>query len=264
MTKPACHDACLTKIKDLKADYYSITVAPFPRAASCQPGQFVHLQIPSPSIFFRRAFSIAGVSSGENGIEIIFKVFGRGTKILSGLSKNDGVNVLGPLGTPFKLPSKKEQTVIVAGGVGFPPLMFLAERMIEKGYDPKSIQFFYGGRSTGDIVEKARIKRLGVNFYPVTEDGSVGSKGLVTAEVEKYITENRASKLRIYACGPEGMLKVVDDLGLKHQVPGQVSLEAPMPCGVGICLGCIVPLRKGGNARVCCDGPVFEIGEVLL
>ncbi|MDF1543508.1 MAG: dihydroorotate dehydrogenase electron transfer subunit [bacterium] len=264
MTKPACHDGSLTKIKDLKADYFSITVAPFPHAAKCQPGQFVHLQIPSPELFFRRAFSIAGVTENKDGLEIIFKVFGRGTKILSDYCKGESVNVLGPLGVPFKLPSKREKTIIVAGGVGFPPLMFLAQRMIEKGYNPKSIQFFYGGRSAGDIVEKARLKRMGLNLFPVTEDGSVGARGLVTTEVKKYIMQNGDSKLRMYACGPEGMLKAVDDLGQKLNVPGQVSLEAPMPCGVGICLGCIVPLRKGGNARVCCDGPVFKIGEVLL
>ncbi len=87
---------------------------------------------------------------------------------------------------------------------------------------------------------------------------------MVTKPVEQFIKNNTDKKLRIYACGPEGMLKASNDLGLKYKIPGQVSLEAPMPCGIGICLGCVVPLTKGGHARVCCEGPVFNIGEVVL
>ena len=90
-------------------------------------------------------------------------------------------------------------------------------------------------------------------------------QGLVTQAVEKYVAENHGKmRLRLYGCGPEKMLKAVDDLGMKYGVAGQVSLEAPMPCGVGICLGCVINLRAGGHARVCTEGPVFEIGEVLL
>ena len=98
----------------------------------------------------------------------------------------------------------------------------------------------------------------------MTEDGSVGAKGLVTQPVEKFLQQHAGTKLRIYGCGPEKMLKATDDLGVKYNVPGQVSLEAPMPCGIGVCLGCVVNLRRGGQARVCMDGPVFNIGEVLL
>ena len=264
MTKPACQDACVTKHKDLKNDYYSITVGPFSGFASCRPGQFVHLRIPSPEIYFRRAFSVAAVSEKEQGIEIIFKVFGRGTRLLSDLRVGDAVNILGPLGRPFTLPSKKDHTVMAAGGIGFPPLMFLAETMVARGFDPKAIHFFYGGQSSIDIIEKNRIKKLGIDFHPVTEDGTFGGKGLITGAIDTFIAGTKSSKLRIYSCGPEGMLKAVDDLARKGNVPGELALEAPMPCGIGICLGCVVPLRAGGNARVCCDGPVFKIGEVIL
>ena len=98
----------------------------------------------------------------------------------------------------------------------------------------------------------------------MTEDGSYGEKGLVTGPVERYIKSGDKAKMRLYGCGPDGMLRAVNELGLRLGVPGQLSLEAPMPCGVGICLGCVVPLVKGGYARVCQDGPVFEIGEVAL
>ena len=72
------------------------------------------------------------------------------------------------------------------------------------------------------------------------------------------------NRIRVFGCGPEGMLKAVNDLALRHGLKGQLSLEAPMPCGIGVCLGCIVPLAAGGYSRVCCDGPVYEIGEVVL
>lgn len=264
MTKPDCCDAYVVKRKDLKNDYYFLSFKEYPLTKKCKPGHFIHMEIPSTDIFFRRPMSIAGVRTDRDEIEVIFKVVGKGTNLMKQLQKGDRVNILGPLGLPFTLPKKNETAILVAGGVGFPPLLYLAEEMVNKGYDPKKIEFFYGGRSKPDILEATRIKKLGVNFHPVTEDGTLGEKGLITKPVERYLVENGSKKLRIFSCGPEGMLKAVDELGLKYNIPGQLSLEAPMPCGIGICLGCVVPLRAGGHARVCKEGPVFEIGEVLL
>lgn len=264
MTKPACCDAYVVKRKDLKNDYYFLSFDQYPLTKQCKPGQFIQMEIPSTDIFFRRPMSIAGVRTDSKEIEVIFKVVGKGTSLMKELKKGDRVNILGPLGLSFTLPKKTETALLVAGGVGFPPLLYLAEEMVGKGYDPKKIEFFYGGRSRPDILEINRIKKLGVNFHPVTEDGTLGEKGLITKPVERYLNEQADKKLRIFSCGPEGMLKAVDELGLKYNTPGQLSLEAPMPCGVGICLGCVVPLRAGGHARVCKDGPIFEIGEVIL
>ncbi len=264
MIKPTCEDTFLIKKRDLKNNYFSLVFKTYSRVDHCQPGHFVHVQIPSTDIYFRRAMSVAGVSVERGEIEVIFKVVGRGTRLLSGLHKDDRINLLGPLGVPFKLPKKNERAIMVAGGVGFPPLFYMATEMVNRGYDPKNIEFFYGGRSAPDILERTRIKKLGVNFHPITEDGSYGEKGLVTAPVERFIGDGDKAKMRLYGCGPDGMLKATNELGLRLGVSGQLSLEAPMPCGVGICLGCVVPLVKGGYARVCQDGPVFEIGEVAL
>ena len=264
MTRPTCENTFLLKKRSLKNNYYSALFKTYSRVDHCRPGHFVHIQIPSSDVYFRRAMSIAGVSVERREIEVIFKVVGRGTTHLGNLHRNDRINLLGPLGKPFSWPRKNETVIIVAGGVGFPPLMYFASEMVRKGFDPGRIEFFYGGRSSGDIIERARIKKLGVNFHPVTEDGSVGEKGLVTKPVEDFIQSNKKSRMRIYGCGPEGMLKATDELGIRHGIPGQISLEAPMPCGIGICLGCVVELTKGGHARVCCDGPVFNIGEVKL
>jgi dihydroorotate dehydrogenase electron transfer subunit len=264
MTRPACEDTFLIKKRNLKNGYFSAVFKTYSRVDKCRPGQFVHIHLPTCEVYFRRAMSIAGVSVKKQQIEIIFKVVGRGTTYLGGLRVNDRVNMLGPLGTPFKFPRKNETAIIVAGGVGFPPLMYLVTEMVKKGYDPKKIEFFYGGRSAPDLIERTRIKKLGVKFHPVTEDGSIGTKGLVAGPVERHINENSDKPMRIYGCGPDGMLKATNDLGVRLGIPGQLSLEAPMPCGIGICLGCVVPLVKGGHARVCVDGPVFEIGEVAF
>jgi len=262
MIKPTCEDTFLLIKRDLKNNYYSYTFSPYKSAKKCKPGQFVQLQIPNSNLFFRRPFSISSITP-DGDIELIFKIFGEGTELLANASKGDCVNLLGPLGMPFVFPKKNEKTIIIAGGVGFPPLMYLAVEMIAKGYDPKSIEFFYGGRTTDDIIEKNRIKKLGVNFHPVTEDGSFGTKGLVTKPVEDFIHSSN-TKMRIYSCGPTGMLKAANALGLKYKIPGQLSLEAPMPCGVGICLGCVVLKNDGTHARVCIDGPIFDIGEIDL
>jgi dihydroorotate dehydrogenase electron transfer subunit len=264
MTRPVCEDTFLIKYRNLKNNYFAFTFAPFSQTAGCRPGSFVHVRLPRSNVFFRRAMSVAGVDRQKKELEIIFRVFGRGTHILSGYRRDARVDLLGPLGNSFTPPRRKETVVIIAGGVGFPPLLYLATDLVSRGFDPGHIEFFYGGRNGGDIIERTRIRKLGVKFRPVTDDGSYGRQGLVTELVEEYIRAKPGKPLRLYGCGPEAMLKATDDLGRRYALPGQLSLEAPMPCGYGVCLGCVVPLRKGGHARVCAEGPVFDIGEVLL
>ena len=264
MTPLTCEDTAVIRSRDLKNDYFSLLLGPFSKAKRCLPGSFVHIKLPKSELYFRRAMSIASVDADNEQIEIIFKIFGRGTTLLSQFRKNDRIDLLGPLGKVFKKPKSNERVIMVGGGVGFPPLLFLASNLVANGFPANQIEFFYGGRTSGEIVERKRINNLNVNFHPVTDDGSFGQKGLVTEIVAKYVHGKKGERMRLYGCGPEGMLKATDQLALKHEIPGQLSLEAPMPCGYGVCLGCVVPLRRGGHARVCCDGPVFDIGEVLL
>ncbi len=264
MIHPTCEVTLLKKHRDLKYGYHSLTFGPYARAAECRPGSFVHLRIPGNTVYFRRAMSVAGINAKSKELEIIFKVLGRGTSILAGCREGEAFDILGPLGTAFTLPSKSETVILVAGGVGFPPLMYLSQELVKNGHDPKKIEYFYGGKTAGEIVERARIKKPGLRFNPVTDDGTFGKKGLVTGPVEQYITAHSDRKMRIYACGPDPMLRAVNELALRLGVPGQLSLEAPMPCGIGVCLGCVVPLTNGEYARVCCEGPVFNIGEVKL
>ncbi len=263
MSKIVIENVSVVKKKKLTPDCFAITVAPFSKVKSIRPGQFVHLQIPNCNLFFRRAFSVYSVNTEEKSLEILFKVFGRGTAAMASLKKGNRLSLLGPLGSSFRKPKKNELIGLIAGGVGFPPIYYLSRFLIENGFDPKKLFFFYGGRGRSDLIELARLKKLGLNSVLVTEDGSLGIKGLVTSAVEKWFLENKGSKV-VYSCGPEGMLKAVDQLAQQYNIPGQISLEAPMPCGVGICLGCIKPLKSGGYTRVCKEGPIFEIGEIIL
>ncbi|MEA2031547.1 MAG: dihydroorotate dehydrogenase electron transfer subunit [candidate division Zixibacteria bacterium] len=264
MTKPVCYDTFVVKNKKLGVDYFSLTFGPYPKIGACRPGHFIQLKLPNSSVFLRRPMSVAGAVPKYKGMEIIFKVVGQGSFSMSRLRVGDPVNILGPLGVPFKFPRRNETAILVAGGAGLPPMLFLAESLVSQGFDPKRILFYYGGRTSTDIIMRTRIKRLGIHFYPVTEDGSFGLKGLVTEPLEEKLDSAGIENPNLFSCGPQGMLKAVNELGLKYGVSGQISLEAHMPCGIGMCLGCVVPLTRGGHARVCTDGPVFEIGEVEL
>lgn len=264
MSKIVSEDAVIIRRRDLHNNYFSLTFGPLKSIASCRPGKFVHVKLPTSDIYFRRAMSIASVNVEAREMEIIFKVFGRGTTRLAAFRTGDHLGVLGPLGAGFSLPRKGERVVCVAGGIGFPPLLYLASSLVAGGHDPRRIEFFYGGRSAPDVIERPRIKKLGVHFHAVTEDGSVGRTGMVTKYVRELIEQNPHDRFVLYGCGPDGMLRATNQIGLELQVPGELALEAPMPCGIGVCLGCVVPLVKGGYARVCADGPVFKIGEVAL
>lgn len=264
MSRPSCEETRLLRHRALSHNYFSLTFGPYTRAKECRPGSFIHVRLPHTDVYFRRAMSVAAIDAKKQEIEIIFKVFGRGTTLLSQFHKDQSIDILGPLGVTFTLPKKDERVIMVAGGVGFPPLMYLATDMIARGHDPKKIEFFYGGKSEEDIIERPRLKKLGMNLHIVTNDGSVGTKGFVTHPVEKFLQDHADEKLRMYACGPEAMLKATNDLGIKYQIAGQLSLEAPMPCGIGVCLGCVVKTTAGEYVRVCVEGPVFNIGEVQL
>ncbi|MEW5922420.1 MAG: dihydroorotate dehydrogenase electron transfer subunit [Candidatus Zixiibacteriota bacterium] len=263
MSKIIVENVKLTRKKSLGRGNFIFDLAPFSMARSIKPGQFIHVKQPGTNLLFRRAFSVYDFDADKKQLSIIFKIFGRGTIMMSKLEKGAELSIMGPLGNGFKLPSKRESAILAAGGIGMPPIYLLARQLLEKGHDPRKIWYFYGGASKEDLVEMNRIKKLGIKFYPSTDDGSYGFKGFVSDAIKDAI-DLKDGAFRIYACGPEGMLKAVDELALSNNLPGQLSLEAPMPCGIGICLGCIKPLRAGGYTRICREGPVYDVGEVLL
>jgi dihydroorotate dehydrogenase electron transfer subunit len=156
------------------------------------------------------------------------------------------------------VPDSATNLALVAGGVGMPPLSFFAETLRRSRPDVP-IALFYGGRSRADLLELTRWQALGVRIFPATDDGSYGDHGLVTAPL--HAEHHRQPFDYLAACGPRPMLRAVQQFGLAEGIPGQLSLEARMACGVGACLGCVCAVVSG-NRRVCVDGPVFALDEV--
>lgn len=233
-------------------------------SAECRAGQFVMIRVDRGyDPLLRRPFSIC--RSGNDGIiEIVYKVVGKGTRLLSEKDAGSEIDVLGPLGNSFDLDAEYDSYVFVNGGMGFPPLAFLAEELHKRS---KKTVFYYGALSVNDLIYKNEIERLCGTFVAVTEDGSSGRKGLVTdvflSDIrEGLIGENTA----VISCGPLLMLKRMCSLSKEYGFHLEVSLENEMACGIGICQGCAVKVAdKGefGYKLVCKDGPVFNARELL-
>jgi dihydroorotate dehydrogenase electron transfer subunit len=235
------------------------------------PGQFLMLRVVDAiDPLLRRPFGLFDVGlftpeyagcGAQCYAEILYKVVGKGTKLLSSLHHGDLVDLLTPLGRGFEAGPSGEEKVLVGGGIGLAPLYYLAKELVKKG---EKVRLFAGGRNRDDILCITEFERLGVETYVSTDDGTLGDRGLVTEVLERHLS----SGMRIFTCGPTPMLKAVALLAQKHAVPCQVSMEAYMACGVGACLGCVM---KGANHTdenpdyrcVCKDGPVFDSFELL-
>ena len=226
-------------------------------AAQSRPGQFIMIQVQSGADpLLRRPISLCG--AGEDSVEILFQVKGRGTRIMAAWEPGRAVNVLGPLGNGFMIPIDIKTAVLVAGGIGAAPLLFLVKELSAQ-FPNNKLVFFFGSKTDVESAIVNSVSNQIHEFIHVTEDGSTELKGFVTDAFESIfkkggICTDRAS---IYSCGPSPMLKKVARIAAAYAIPCQVSLEAHMACGVGACLGCVVD-TKDGFKRVCADGPVFD------
>ncbi|MCR6107141.1 dihydroorotate dehydrogenase electron transfer subunit [Salipaludibacillus agaradhaerens] len=225
------------------------------------PGQFLHIKVEEGiSPLLRRPISICDVNLEKKELSIIYRVEGKGTTLLSRKKSGDMVNVLGPLGKGFPIHDEDEgkTALLIGGGVGIPPLYYLAKKLVEAGINVETV---LGFRTAHDIFLEEEFALLG-NLHISTEDGSKGTKGFVTTILEqssfRYDT--------FYSCGPLPMLRAVEAATV---TPGYVSLEERMGCGVGACLACVcdtIHAEEGSKdyRKVCSDGPVFRAGEVVL
>jgi dihydroorotate dehydrogenase electron transfer subunit len=230
-----------------------------------KPGNFVHIRVcPDDYPLLRRAFSIHSVNRRKYNFDILFRVLGKGTEILSRTNPGEQLDVLGPVGNSFKLPSKGKDIILVAGGMGIAPLWFLLTHLKDKGFDPTRITFFYGVKTKMELLYLDRFKKTTTRLVLTTDDGSQGEKGLVTDSFRREINKRGKdrSNLFIYSCGPEMMLAKISDLAREFDLSCQISLETHMACGVGACWGCAVKSSDGTYRRVCADGPVFDTREV--
>jgi dihydroorotate dehydrogenase electron transfer subunit len=252
----------ITENHNLAPGYYRLTLLAPEVAVLATPGQFIQIRVAgtvSNDPLLARPISIFRINTAENTISLIYKVVGRGTSILSGLNQGAVLEIMGPLGNGFTIPPDTTKLALVAGGVGMPPLFCLAELLVRSRAD-YPIFLFYGGRSKSDLLELDLWNRLGVKLLTATEDGSMGQQGFVT---ELFMKEHRRTRFGfIAACGPQPMLQSVQKIALSEGISGQISLEAHMACGVGACLGCTCKTQQGYK-RVCADGPVFSIAEVV-
>jgi dihydroorotate dehydrogenase electron transfer subunit len=200
-----------------------------------------------------RAFSL--VESGETG-SILVKAIGPGTELLAAMQVGDELVVFGPLGHGYSVDPAGCRPVLVAGGVGVAPLLFLARELALAGVKPT---FLYGARTRHDLPLADDIAAV-AELLITTEDGSVGEKGLITQPLQRLLQAD--SSAVVYSCGPEGMLAAVARVATASGAQCQVALEAPMACGMGTCKGCAVMTTAGNYKYVCSDGPVFAATEI--
>lgn len=207
--------------------------------------------LPRPMAVFR-----AREENGAADVEILFKVTGRGTALLAEALPGQRIGLVGPLGRSFDPPAPGERAILVAGGTGIASVYEFARRSRQEC----AVSILLGARTAEDLMGVPDFEGLGVDLHIATEDGSSGKRGLVTALLEEAFAEE--GDARVYACGPTPMMRRCADLAAGRGWPCIVSLENHMACGFGVCLGCAAPLREGGYALVCRDGPMFDAGAV--
>ncbi|MFQ5827401.1 MAG: dihydroorotate dehydrogenase electron transfer subunit [Dehalococcoidia bacterium] len=222
-------------------------------AAQAQPGQFITVRCgEGHGHLLRRPLSIHGVKDSSQ-VALLFSVVGWGTEWLSQRREGQPLDILGPLGNGFSVLPPTRHLLLVAGGIGIAPLAFLAQRALAQEL---SVTLLLGA-PTGDSLYPAHHLPAGARLVTATEDGSQGRKGMVTDLLPEYAP--RADQ--VFACGPVAMYGAIRAQNLERSV--QVSLEARMGCGLGACYACSIQTR-GGQRRVCQEGPIFELGEVSL
>ncbi len=229
-------------------------------AAAAHPGQFVMVQTgPGHDPLLRRPFSIHQVDQ-DGSLQILFKVLGRGTELLARHQPGTVVSLLGPLGNGFS-DIASTPACLIGGGMGIAPLLFLASRFQQQGASPLVI---LGARTSSELLPlRADFQQLGLTVQTATDDGSFGVHGFVTDILKDIPAPVHSPPPVIYTCGPRAMMAAIF-LQCQHKgFSCQVSLETTMACGFGACLGCAVPVKSGGYAHVCTDGPVFAAEDLL-
>jgi len=255
----------------LNPDHFLLTLDAPRMARASRPGQFVMLQAqPGRDPLLRRPMSVCAVAGKPpRRLRILYKVTGHGTRMLSRQPVGATLAMLGPLGNGFRLPPRRgdgrspaARQVLVAGGVGIAIFPFVAEALRRLGHRPLLL---FGARSARDLVGLDLFGRGRLDVQCATEDGSRGTRGYVTNLLEPLLAAS-GPRPSLFVCGPTPMLRAVGDQAEKAGVPCQLALESQMPCGIGVCLGCVVaaadPNAVPPYPRVCTEGPVFEAGSV--
>ena len=249
-------DLLLIDNKQLNKDNFLLKLQSEIPFDNISPGQFVNVEIKKATeIFLRRPFSILDVDYENKTISLLVKILGRGSKILTEYKPGDKLSVIFPLGKSFTLPAKNDKILLIGGGSGVAPMLFLAKIC---GLKPDQVHLILGARSASDLVDINYYKGF-ANLYYTTEDGSKGEKGFVTHH--SLFTNQLENFDKIYTCGPDPMMKSIAKVAYEKGIFCEVSLENMMACGFGVCLCCVEETRHG-NQCVCTEGPVFNINDL--
>ncbi len=254
--------------RDLGSGHRLLEVIASPLADETRPGQFFMVGIPGADVLLRRPFSVCGLpgtfdGSAPGAVHVLYRVAGRGTALLAARKPGDPLSILGPLGRGFDLDlDPQTEALLVAGGIGSAPFPAVAAALSARGV---RFALLYGARSASDLPLLDWFRGRAAEVLVATEDGSLGTKGLVTDPLRRRIA--RGGSARVLACGPNPMLREVAAIAREASVPCEVSLEARMACGFGVCLGCVVPTRRGDGGepayeRVCVEGPVMPAEKI--
>lgn len=258
---PAVCDARIVERREYAPGIFFLSMHAPAIATTARPGQFVMVRIPGVGTdpLLRRPFSLCGV--GKDTLHLLVQVRGKGTALLAASRTGQTVQVTGPHGNGFTAMEHLQEAVLVAGGIGIAPLLFLAHDF-ERHEAHVALHVFYGTAQAAAASVIDHFPSIKARCTIATEDGGRGVKGLVTDALEAYWTASRASRdhICVYGCGPRSMLTRLAEQARDRSVMCQVSLEEMMACGVGACMGCVTEDRAGDYRRVCVDGPVFDAG----
>ena len=229
-------------------------------ALAGEPGQFVHVKSGRGNDpLLRRPLSLYDVDRETGRIKLLYKTVGAGTGLLSKLRTSEFVDIMGPLGKGFTIPADQSRVILVGGGIGIAPLLYLTRVLLTRGC---KAQVFYGADNKAQLAAANSFVNLGADLKIATRDGGTGYHGLITDYLTEALVPSEADYL--YTCGPEMMMALVGALAEKHNIPGEVSLEEYMACGVGACLGCARQLKSSEEnyVKICKDGPVFPLASI--
>ena len=256
------HSALVVSNNSICADHYLLVLKEDKLPGATMPGQFVNLRINNrEDLLLRRPFSVALVKPEQSQFEIVYRVVGKGTAAMTDLQPGDRVDLLGPLGKGFTIPEKASTCLLIGGGCGVAPLWAVADYLYQAGC--KTIAML-GFQSSDKVFGEDVFQKYRAETVVATDDGSYGLKGFVYEHLETLL-DRRID--RAYVCGPIPMLKSVAPLLMKARIPCEVSLEAQMGCGFGVCLSCVVSVRDGETIekqRVCAEGPVFDLEDIVV
>jgi dihydroorotate dehydrogenase electron transfer subunit len=259
----SCEKARVVSQEQLAAQVFRLRLECPKISASARAGQFVMLRVREGNDpLLRRPFSFHRIHAGRGEIDILYRVTGRGTLILSRLGPGSEVSLVGPLGNGFKVPAGGP-LALIAGGIGIAPLGELIVQAVSGGVPAQDVHLFYGARTASELLPESVVGEFGIPVHYSTDDGSFGYRGPVTGNFMDFTGPGGAENFRpaeIFSCGPLAMQYHVAKWALANDVSAQLSLESLMACGIGACLGCALPAagpdRRGsgepsGYVHVC-------------